>query len=106
MDISWGGGLSEANKVSSMAEVWHIPIAFHDCTGPITLTASTHLALANSNCHIQEMVRAFYYGWYSDLVTNLPPVENGFITVPNGNGLGLSLQKDVYNRKDSHIKTS
>jgi len=106
MDISWGGGLSEANKVSSMAEVWHIPIAFHDCTGPITLTASTHLALANSNCHIQEMVRAFYYGWYSDLVTNLPPVENGFITVPNGNGLGLSLQKDVYNRKDTHIKTS
>ena len=106
MDISWGGGLSEANKVSSMAEAWHIPIAFHDCTGPITLTASTHLALANSNCYIQEMVRAFYYGWYSDLVTNLPPLKNGHITVPEGNGLGLSLQKDVYKRKDIHIKSS
>ena len=47
MDISWGGGISEANKVSSMAEVWHLPIAFHDCTGPVTLTASTHLALSN-----------------------------------------------------------
>ena len=106
MDISWGGGFSEANKVSSMAEIWHLPIAFHDCTGPITLTASTHLALANTNCHIQEMVRAFYYGWYADLVTTLPPVENGFITVPQGNGLGLSLNKDIYKRKDTHIKTS
>jgi galactonate dehydratase len=106
MDISWGGGFSEANKVSSMAEIWHLPIAFHDCTGPVTLTASTHLALANSNCYIQEMVRAFYYGWYADLVNTLPPVINGFITVPDGNGLGISLNKDIYKRKDIHIKTS
>jgi galactonate dehydratase len=106
MDIAWGGGLSEANKVSSMVEAWHIPIAFHDCTGPVTLTASTHLALANSNCHIQEIVRAFYYGWYADLVTSLPPIKNGHITVPEGSGLGLALQKDVYKRKDVHIKSS
>ena len=106
MDISWGGGFSEANKVSSMAEIWHLPIAFHDCTGPVTLTASTHLALANTNCYIQEMVRAFYYGWYDNLVTALPPVKNGFITVPDGNGLGLSLNEDVYKRKDIHIKSS
>jgi L-alanine-DL-glutamate epimerase-like enolase superfamily enzyme len=52
------------------------------------------------------MVRSFYYGWYGDLVTNLPPVEKGFITVPKGNGLGLSLNKDIYKRKDTHIKTS
>ena len=103
MDISWGGGFSEANKVSSMAEIWHLPIAFHDCTGPVTLTASTHLALANTNCYIQEMVRAFYYGWDDNLVTALPPVKNGYITVPDGNGLGLSLNEDVYKRKDIHI---
>ena len=106
MDISWGGGISEANKVSSMAEIWHLPIAFHDCTGPVTLTASTHLALSNSNCYIQEIVRAFYYGWYADLVTKLPPINNGSIDVPEGDGLGLSLQSDVYKRKDVHIKSS
>tara|TARA_B100000686_G_scaffold171875_1_gene179077 strand:- start:7705 stop:8895 length:1191 start_codon:yes stop_codon:yes gene_type:complete len=106
MDISWGGGISEARKVSSMTEVWHLPIAFHDCTGPVTLTASTHLALSNANCHIQEIVRAFYYGWYSDLVTDLPPINKGYIDVPNGSGLGLSLQNDVYKRSDVHIKSS
>ena len=38
--ISWGGGFSEANKVSSMAEIWHLPIAFHDCTGPVAFALS------------------------------------------------------------------
>ena len=52
------------------------------------------------------MVRAFYYGWYDNLVTALPPVKNGFITVPEGNGLGLSLNEDVYKRKDIHIISS
>ena len=106
MDISWGGGISEANKVSGMAEIWHIPIAFHDCTGPVTLTASTHLALANSNCQIQEIVRAFYYGWYESLVTELPNIQKGYIDVPEGNGIGLSLNKKVYDRPDVHIKCS
>jgi len=106
MDISWGGGISEANKVSAMAEIWHIPIAFHDCTGPVTLTASTHLALANSNCQIQEIVRAFYYGWYESLVTELPNIQKGYIDVPAGNGIGLSLNKKVYDRPDVQIKSS
>ena len=106
MDISWGGGISEANKVSSMAEIWHIPVAFHDCTGPVTLTASTHLALSNSNCHIQEIVRAFYFGWYENLVTDLPIINKGYIDVPEGYGLGLSLQQDIYKRSDVHIKSS
>ena len=106
MDISWGGGISEAKKVSSMAEAWHIPIAFHDCTGPITLTASTHLALSTHNCHLQEIVRAFYYGWYNDLVTTLPPIHDGMIDVPECNGLGLSLNKDIFKRKDVVIRKS
>ena len=89
-----------------MAETWHIPIAFHDCTGPVSLTACTHLALSTHNCHIQEIVRAFYYGWYQDLVTDLPPIENGKISVPEGNGLGLSLNKDIFQRKDVVIRKS
>jgi L-alanine-DL-glutamate epimerase-like enolase superfamily enzyme len=98
VDLSWCGGISEARKVGSMAETYHIPIAFHDCTGPVVLAVSTHLALNARNCWLQEMVRAFYYGWYHRFVTELPPVENGMITVPKGPGLGLSLQPDVMTR--------
>jgi galactonate dehydratase len=98
VDLSWCGGISEARKIGSMAETYHIPIAFHDCTGPVVLAVSTHLALNARNCWLQEMVRAFYYGWYHRFVTELPPIQNGMITVPKGPGLGLALQPDVMTR--------
>jgi galactonate dehydratase len=98
LDLGWCGGLSEAKKIASMAEAWHLPIAPHDCTGPVVLTASTHLSLNAPNALIQESVRAFYNGWYKDVVTALPKVTNGFITVPPGAGLGLKLQDDLDSR--------
>lgn len=104
MDLSWCGGISEARKVGTMAETYHVPVAFHDCTGPVVLTASTHLALNARNCWVQEMVRAFYYGWYDRFVTELPPVVKGKITVPPGPGLGTALQPDVVNRSDVTVR--
>jgi len=97
-DLSWCGGLSEAKKIATMAEAWHLPIAPHDCTGPVVLAASTHLSLNAPNALIQESVRAFYNGWYRDVVTALPPVTRGQITVPPGPGLGLALHPDLDRR--------
>ena len=95
LDLSWCGGLTAARKVAAMAEAHKLPIAPHDCTGPVVLTASTHLSLAAPNALIQESVRAFYRTWYRDLVTALPTVENGMITVPEGAGLGLELSPEL-----------
>ncbi len=106
MDLVWGGGLSEARKVAALCEAWHVPFAAHDCTGPVALTASVHLALAAPNVFIQEIVRAFYYGWYGDLVTDLPPLEAGRIRAPEGPGLGTRLNPDVPRRPDAHIRRS
>lgn len=106
MDLSWCGGLSEARKVGNMAESYHVPVAFHDCTGPVVLTVSTHLALHTRNCWVQEIVRAFYYGWYHRFVTELPPIVKGEITVPPGPGVGTALQPDVVKRKDVHVRRS
>jgi hypothetical protein len=74
LDVAWCGGLSEARKIAAMAEAWHLPVAPHDCTGPVVLAASTHLSLNAPNALIQESVRAFYRGWYRDVVTALPPI--------------------------------
>ena len=105
-DLTWCGGLTEGRKIAAMCDAWHVPAAFHDCTGPVALTASTHLALHTRNCFIQEMVRAFYYGWYGELVTQLPPVENGRIRAPEGPGLGLELQPDVRTRPGAQTRRS
>lgn len=95
LDLSWCGGLTTARKVAAMAEAHKLPIAPHDCTGPVVLAASTHLSLAMPNALIQESVRAFYNTWYRDLVTALPTVEKGMITVPPGAGLGMELNPDL-----------
>jgi galactonate dehydratase len=104
LDLSWCGGISEARKVAAMAETYHLPVAFHDCTGPVVLAASTHLALHTRNCWVQEIVRAFYYGWYHRFVTELPPIDNGKISVPAGAGLGTALKPEVLRRKDVQIR--
>ena len=98
LDLSWCGGLSEGRKIAAMAEAWHLPVAPHDCTGPVVLAASTHLSLNAPNALVQESVRAFYRTWYGDLVTVLPPVKDGLISVPPGPGLGLDLHPDLDKR--------
>jgi galactonate dehydratase len=98
LDLSWCGGFSEARKIAAMAEAWHLPIAPHDCTGPVVLAASTHLSLNAPNALVQESVRAYYRTWYRDLVTALPEVKHGMITVPPGPGLGLALVPDLDRR--------
>jgi galactonate dehydratase len=101
LDLSWCGGLSEARKIAAMADAWQLPVAPHDCTGPVVWTASTHLSLHAPNALIQESVRAFYSGWYKELVTELPIVENGSVRLNDRPGLGLALLPDLHRRPDA-----
>jgi L-alanine-DL-glutamate epimerase-like enolase superfamily enzyme len=106
LDLAWCGGISEARKIGAMAEAWHLPIAPHDCTGPVVLAASTHVSLNAPNALVQESVRAYYRTWYRDLVTAVPEVTDGFITVPPGPGLGLDLLPDIGDRFTVTTRTS
>ncbi len=105
-DLGWVGGLTEARKVATLAETHHLPIAPHDCVGPIVFTASTHLSVSATNALIQESVRAFYTGWYTEVATALPVVENGFVRPPDGPGLGMELLPDICSRKDAIVRKS
>jgi len=106
VDLTWGGGLTFARKVAALAEAAGLPVAFHDCSGPVTLAASVQLALACPNVAEQEITRAFYYGWYADYVDRPPPLEKGAIRAPDGPGLGLRLLDDVPKRADARLRVS
>ena len=106
LDLSWCGGLSEARKIAAMADAWQLPVAPHDCTGPVVWAASTHLSLHAPNALIQESVRAFYTGWYRELVTELPQVNRGMISVNDKPGLGIELLPDLHKRADAVVRTS
>jgi galactonate dehydratase len=106
LDISWCGGISEAKKIATMAEAYQIPVAPHDCTGPVVLVASTHLSINAPNALIQESVRAFYTGWYTEVATALPDVSGGTIAPPPGPGLGMQLKPELFERPDAHVRVS
>jgi L-alanine-DL-glutamate epimerase-like enolase superfamily enzyme len=104
LDLSWCGGLSEARKIAGMAEAWHTPVAPHDCTGPVVYMASCHFALHARNALIQESVRAFYTGWYTEVATALPTVTAGQVGVSEAPGLGIALQPGVDKRPDAAVR--
>ena len=95
LDLSWCGGITEARKIASLADAYQKPIAPHDCTGPVVLWASLHLALASPNAIFQEVVRAFLSTFYKDLVTALPVLNDGFLERPTAPGLGTKLSPGV-----------
>ena len=97
-DLAWCGGFTDARKIAALAEAWKVPVAPHDCTGPVGFAAGTHFALHASNALIMESVRAFYRGWYRDLVEGGPVVTNGMISIPEAPGLGVELLPDVRER--------
>lgn len=101
MDVTWAGGITAARKVAALAEARSRPISFHDCSGPVTLAVSTHLALALRNVREQEIARGFYYSWYNEFVDHLPPVNRGMITIPGGPGLGMNFLPDLERRPDA-----
>jgi galactonate dehydratase len=105
-DVGWVGGLGEAKKIATLAEAHDLPIAPHDCTGPVVLTAATNLSLNAPNAVLQETVRAYYTGWYRDIVTEVPAVADGSISALTGPGLGTALRPGVPRRDDARVRVT
>ncbi len=105
-DPGWAGGITEARYVLGLASTYGVPVAPHDCTGPVVLTVGTHLAVSHPGIELQEMVRAFYYGWYAEMLTDLPIYENGYLRPQDKPGLGTSLRPEITKRKDAKIRWS
>jgi galactonate dehydratase len=106
LDLSWCGGLSEARKIAGIAEAYQIPVAPHDCTGPVVFMASCQFSLHARNTLVQESVRAFYTGWYKELVTELPVVAHGNISLGDAPGLGIELLPDIGGRPDAIVRVT
>jgi len=106
-DISWCGGISEAKKIATMAETYYLPIAPHNCGGPVLHYATAHLSANIPNLYIMESVRRHYSEEYDGLVTQkLLAGANGELPLPPGPGLGIELSSAVLTSKDAIVKRS
>ncbi len=89
-DPATAGGIMETKKIGDLAQEWGVPMALHLAASPIATMASVHIAAATENFLALEHHAADVAHW-DELVTGLPVplVEDGYIAVPDGPGLGF-----------------
>ena len=105
-DVIWTGGLTEAVKIAALAETHHLPIAPHDCTGPVNLFACLQLCAAVPNAMIMETVRGFCEGYYREVVAEPVPLREGRAILKFGPGLGATLRPEFLARPTTTRRTS
>ena len=91
LDLGWCGGFTQGIKFTQATKKYGKSIAPHDCSGPIGLIAGAHLSTASDNALVQETSRASLRTWYPMIVTTLPTIADGKISLSQEAGLGTDL---------------
>jgi L-alanine-DL-glutamate epimerase-like enolase superfamily enzyme len=95
-DLASSGGLLETKKIGDIAQDYGIPMAMHFAGTPVSCMANVHCAAATENFLVLEN-HSVDIPWWNDLVEGVekPIVQEGFITVPDAPGLGVTLNEEV-----------
>ncbi len=94
-DITMDGGISETRKIAAWAEAYYMLIAPHNVGGPVSTAAALHLAATTPNFKIQEHFNDFAEAYVKDAAPGNPEVVDGYFALPQGPGLGVTLNEDV-----------
>ena len=94
IDLCIVGGFTEARKIAGWCETHYIKIALHNPLGPVSSAACLHLNLATSNFGVQEQPSKPGSA-LTDIVSNAPQWEDGYLLPPQGPGLGLDFNRDA-----------
>lgn len=94
-DITQAGGLLEAKKLAAWAETYYVLVAPHNVGGSISTAAALHFAASTPNFKIQEHFNDFADTWVKEAAPGNPEVVDGYFALPQGPGLGITLNEDV-----------
>lgn len=104
-DVTWCGGISEAKKISDMADTYKIPTSPHTGGGPVLWFSSIHTATSLTNFYIMESVFHLYNDLYPHFIKDVPAPVNGFVTAPETPGLGVELRDEPFRNGDAVRET-
>lgn len=93
-DITAFGGISNTKKLAAWAETYYILVAPHNVGGPVSTAAALHFAASTPNFKIQEFFNDFANPEIMQAAPGVPPVVNGYFSLPKGPGLGVTLDED------------
>lgn len=94
-DIFHTGGIMESKKIAAMAEANHIPVSFHNPSGPVSNAAILQLAACVPNFLIHEIM--ITDGSFRRKISNEEIIYNdGYIAIQgNKPGLGIDINIDA-----------
>jgi len=93
-DISKCGGLSECRKIANLAEIYYIPFAPHNNSGPLSTLGDSHVCASVPNFLALEFHRFDDETWNEVLLSSEPLVQQGHVVLPAAPGLGAELNED------------
>ncbi len=86
------GGIWETKKIATLAEVYNAQVAPHLYAGPVEWAANIQLAATLPNILMAETIETPFH---SALIKNTVKVEDGFISPPQGAGLGIDFDETL-----------
>ncbi|MEE2656929.1 MAG: galactonate dehydratase [Candidatus Latescibacterota bacterium] len=93
VDICHSGGITEGNKLATMAEVHYQELACHYTGSPVSTAAMLHLNLSIPNCAVQE------YGPHSEPIGRIIDHDleavDGHLLRPQAPGLGIDIDEEA-----------
>jgi L-alanine-DL-glutamate epimerase-like enolase superfamily enzyme len=104
-DLSWCGGISEARRISDMADTYFIPTSPHTCGGPLLYICSAHLCTALANFLVMESNYWKYTHQFPYFVNNVPVPKDGFVTPPELPGIGAEIKPELFRSGDAIVET-
>ena len=96
-DVGNTGGLMEAKKIAAMAEAYNMRVAPHNCASALSTAASLQIAANIPNFMTQEIYPYFpERPGYVQVLQDSPEdrISDGFLPVPAGPGLGVTLDAE------------
>ncbi|MBI4219729.1 MAG: mandelate racemase/muconate lactonizing enzyme family protein [Chloroflexi bacterium] len=105
-DLIWTGGISETHKVATLASAHQVPVAPHDCTGPVNMFGCAQICMSAPNAMIMEHQREMWSGWYGKFVDPNIDIRDGWMYAPERPGIGTRLRPEVRDRPDAIVQVS
>jgi L-alanine-DL-glutamate epimerase-like enolase superfamily enzyme len=95
-DLATAGGILETKKIGDACHELGVPMVLHMAGTPIACMAAVHCAAATENFLVMEN-HSVDIPWWGDMVNGVekPIVNRGYITVPDGPGLGITSLNDA-----------
>jgi galactonate dehydratase len=89
-DIRHCGGILEMKKIAALAEVHYLAMAPHSAADAVGVVAALHAMAGTPNFLIQEFGGGTGEGLFTEPLT----LEDGFVAIPQGPGLGFEIDPD------------